>query len=217
MLVRVAQTALAVLICTFPQRVGADTVSSLEVTRDSVTVTVPINIVGVDATTLARWAAAIDRVWNRGNQGQPFSYCGRTVTFDARFAVQATTPASRSSHLVLVRQVKPGDAFVSSVWHALGTSPRYSPRTGYWASDLDDDTVAHEFGHLLGLLDEYIENDANQNGMREPGERPVPDVARHPDAWFSLMAGERGVVLRRHVLEVLRMHGIQDALTCGTP
>jgi hypothetical protein len=217
MLDRVATVALAAVLCTIPQLVNADTVSSLAATRDSITVTVPVNIVGIDATVLARWQAAIDRIWNRGNDGAPFRYCGRAVKFNPRFTVQNATRASRTSHLVIVRQVRSGDNFVSSVWHALGTSPSYSPRTGYWASNLDDETVAHEFGHLLGLLDEYVESDANENGHREPGERPVPDVARHPDAWFSLMAGDRGGVLRRHVLEVLRMHGVQDVLTCSAP
>jgi hypothetical protein len=115
---------------------------------------------------------------------------------------------------VVVRDVRPGEQYVSSVWHALGTSPSYSARTGYWGSNMDGDTAAHEFGHLLGLLDEYVESHFDDNGHREPGDGPRPDVDRHPDAWFSVMARERGTVLRRHIREVLRMHATPDVLAC---
>jgi hypothetical protein len=164
-------------------------------------------VVGADAAVLADWVRAIDRVWNRGNDGQPFLHCGRAVVIDARFAAVATASAVRDAHLVIVRQPAPGESYVSSVWHALGTSPAYSARTGYWSQTMDGATAAHEFGHLLGLLDEYTESDSNRNGLREPGERPSPDVRRHPDAWFSLMATERGGVLQRHIAEIVRMHG----------
>ena len=124
-----------------------------------------------------------------------------------------TAEPARLSHLVIVQQVRPNEQFVSSVWHALGSSPAYSARTGYWGSNMEGIIAAHEFGHLLGLLDEYVEADGNANGLREPGERPVPDIARYPDASFSLMAGERGVVLARHIDEILRIHGF--AQTCS--
>lgn len=193
----------------------ADVVSALLVDEASVVIHVPVNIVGVGEDVLARWRDAIDRVWNYGNDGRPFSVCGREVRFDPTFTPVAVAQPSRDSHLVVVRDIREGEQYVSSVWHALGTSPAYSPRIGYWGSHMNGETAAHEFGHLLGLLDEYVENDANENGLREPGERPVPDVKRYPDAWFSLMAGERGVVLRRHVRDVIRMHGGGDALVCG--
>jgi hypothetical protein len=96
----------------------------------------------------------------------------------------------------------------------LGTAPTYASRTGFWGSNTDAATAAHEFGHLLGLFDEYVENDANRNGLREPGETPVPDENRYRDAWLSLMAHERGSVLQRHVREILRMHGAEAALSC---
>ena len=189
-------------------------VSSISVSANSITITIPIDIVGVDAAVLADWERAIDRLWNHGNDGDPFTYCGRRVIVDARFTPQRVVRTSDASHLVVVRQVKTGESYVSSVWHALGTSPSYSARTGYWGSNMDGATAAHEFGHLLGLLDEYVETDGNSNGLREPGERPAPNVHRYPDAWFSLMATERGVVLQRHIAEILRVHGGDTMLNC---
>jgi hypothetical protein len=100
------------------------------------------------------------------------------------------------------------------VWHALGSSPAYSSRTGFWGSNTDVATAAHEFGHLLGLFDEYEERDTNANGLREPGETPVPNERRYPDAWLSLMAHEAGSVLQRHVREAVRMHDTSNALAC---
>jgi hypothetical protein len=189
-------------------------VSTLSVSANSITITIPIDIVGVEPDVLDRWQQAIDRAWNHGNDGDSFTYCGRRVIVDARFTPQTTVQSSASSHLVVVREVRAGESYVSSVWHALGTSPSYSPRTGYWGSNMEAATAAHEFGHLLGLLDEYMEIDVNGNGLREPGERPAPDVRRFPDAGFSLMATERGVVLQRHITEILRVHGVDAMLNC---
>jgi hypothetical protein len=192
----------------------SNSVSTLSVSANSVTITIPIDIVGVDADVLGRWQRAIDRAWNHGNDGDSFTYCGRRVIVDARFTPQSIVQFSPSSHLVVGREVSAGESYVSSVWHALGTSPTYSPRTGYWGDNMAAGTAAHEFGHLLGLLDEYVETDVNRNGLREPGERPAPDAGRYPDAWFSLMATERGVVLQRHIDEILRVHGVDGVLNC---
>lgn len=176
----------------------SDNVSSLSVTGNSITLTIPVNIVNVEPAVLADWQRSIDRAWNHGNDGGSFSHCGKPVIFDARFTPQPVARPSATSHLVIVSNVKPGEQYVSSVWHTLGTSPSYSPRTGYWASNMDGATSAHEFGHLLGLLDEYGQNDSH----------------RYRDAAVSLMATERGVVLDRHIREIIRMHGGDAALTC---
>jgi hypothetical protein len=194
----------------------ADRVSSVVVGPTWITIVVPVEVVGGSSRLVAAWRDAIDRAWNRGRDGGPFTVCGREVRFDARITARSgleDTP-SPSSHLVLVADVIPGQRYVSSVWHAPGTRPTESARKGFWGNDLTPAKAAHEFGHLLGLLDEYTEEDANANGLRDPGEGSVPDVARFPDAWASLMAYEGGAVLERHVREVLRLHGAGDALAC---
>ena len=206
---RVALVAFAACVAAHPAM--AEQVSVVERDGQRVVISVPVDVVGADAALLMRWQRDIDRAWNRGNDGRPFTTCGVEVVIKPRLTVTAEPTPSKTSHLVVVRNVRPGEPYVSSVWHALGTSPSYSPRTGYWGSNMNADTVAHEFGHLLGLLDEYVEGDLNANGLREPGERPVPDTRRHPDAWVSLMANEHGAVLNRHIREILRMHGADES------
>ena len=181
---------------------------------DTLTLNVPIDIVGAPPRLVRRWRAAIDRAWNQGNDGTPFDVCGRTLHFNPQFTVRAVARPSPTSHLVVVEQVRSGEPFVSSVWHTVGTLPSYSPRTGHWGSNMGDGTAAHEFGHLLGLLDEYRPETGDRGARPERPHRPTPDVTRYADAPFSLMADERGVVLPRHLEEILRMHGAAAFLEC---
>ena len=194
--------------------VVADSISSLALEGDVIVITVPATIVGADTELVNRWLSAIERAWNFGNDGDPFVVCGRQVRFAPVFSRREAAPDARDSHLVVVEAVRDGESYVSRVSYAIGTSPSYSPRIGSWGSNMDAGSVAHEFGHLLGLLDEYVENDLNRSGHREPGEDPHPDLTRYPDAWLSLMAVERGAVLPRHVREVVRMHGGEHLLAC---
>ena len=191
-------------------------ISWMVVEPTTITINVPIEVVGGTDEMVSAWQRGIDEVWNRGNDGRPFEVCGRQVIFNANFVRQpANGQVPRSTHVVVIEDVAPGELYMSRVWHALGTSPAYSSRTGFWGSNTDAATAAHEFGHLLGLLDEYKENDANANGLREPGERPMPDERRFPDAWLSLMAHERGSVLQRHVRDVVRMHNTDGPFSCS--
>ena len=190
-------------------------ISWMVVEPATITINVPIEVVGGSDEMIAMWKRGIEATWNRGNDGRPFEVCGRQVVFNANFVRRpADGQVPRNVHVVVVEEVTPGTPYMSRVWHALGTSPAYSSRTGFWGSNTDASTAAHEFGHLLGLLDEYKENDANANGLREPGERPLPDERRFPDAWLSLMAHEHGNVLQRHIRDVVRMHG-SGASSCS--
>jgi len=192
---------------------AGNAISTVVVVEGAIIITVPIEVLDGSEALIERWQQGIDESWNRGNNGGPFRVCGRAVEFNASFTLrQPPNTLTRAAHVVVVETVKPGQTYISRVWHALGSSPLSSARTGFWGSDMDGATAAHEFGHLLGLLDEYIEAD---KGMRAPGERPVPDEARFPDAWLSLMAQEHGSVLERHVREILRVHDAQDALSCA--
>jgi hypothetical protein len=187
-------------------------VSTVTINDGLIVINVPIAVLGGSDALLARWQEGINRTWNFGNDGAAFAFCGRAVVFNAHFTLRRSPDGlNPDAHVVVVEDVKPGRTHTSRVWHALGTSPTYSARTGFWGSDADGATAAHEFGHLLGLLDEYVES---ETGLRAPGERPVPNEARYPDAWLSLMAQEHGSVLERHVREVVRIHGAAHALAC---
>jgi hypothetical protein len=189
--------------------------SSLMVADDEIRIVVPIEIDGGDDGLVARWSDAIDRAWNRGNGGEPFVYCGRPVRFVPIFKVLPEHGTGDPAyHSLGVQQVRPGQYFVSNVLHTRGTSPTAVNRHGFIASNASDATVAHEFGHYLGLPDEYVENDANGNGMRDRGELTTPNTALYPDAADSLMATTDGHVFARQVDAALKEHGIDEQLQC---
>jgi hypothetical protein len=188
-------------------------ISSVLIDRDRITISVPIDVIGGNARLVRDWRRAIDRAWNQGNDGKRFRVCGRQVTFVPDFQPRQVLTA-RGAHLLFIEPASPHRRIVSSVWH-IDASPTLKPRTAIWASDLAPAVVAHEFGHLLGLLDEYTGADDNGNGAQDPGEGSIPDVARYPDGWMSLMAFERGAVLERHVREAMARHGAADALECA--
>lgn len=189
--------------------------STLTVASDGIRVVVPMEVDGGSDEVVSRWSDAIDRAWNRGNGGKAFEYCGRPVTFVPVFKVMGDDGnVDPGYHLLVVQPVRAGQYFVSTVFHTRGTAPTEVNRNGFVASNASDAEVAHEFGHYLGLPDEYVENDANGNGVREPSEATTPNTAVYPDAAGSLMATQSGHVIDRHVDAALEEHGIDDQLQC---
>ena len=187
--------------------------SSLTSDAETITIKVPIDVIGGSESVVALWHAGIDDAWNHGNNNAAFEICGRKVVFVPEFRrLPADANASPDSHVIVVEEVRPGQYYISTVWHQTGTSPTDSARTGFWGSDASPTTAAHEFGHLLGLDDEYIENDANGNGVRDPGETPIPDTSKHYDAAKSAMGVYGGAVLQRHVEAAVDAHDVGDTL-----
>jgi hypothetical protein len=189
--------------------------SSLIVADDEIRIVVPIEIDGGSDELVGKWSSAIDEAWNRGNGGEPFVYCGRPVRFVPIFKVLPDDGnGDPGYHSLGVQEIRPGQYFVSNVLHTRGTSPTAVNRHGFIASNASDATVAHEFGHYLGLADEYVENDANGNGIRDHGELTTPNTALYSDAVASLMATTAGRVFSRQVDAALKEHGIDDQLQC---
>jgi hypothetical protein len=190
--------------------------SSLIVSDDEIRIVVPIEIEGASDALIDKWMNAIDDAWNRGNGGQAFTYCGRPVRFVPILkAMSASGTVDRGYHFLQVQPAQPASSsFVSNVMHQPGKRPTEENRNGFIASSENVATVAHEFGHYLGLGDEYYEQDTNRNGQRDPGEPTVPNTALHGDAGESLMATLTGHVTQRLVDAALVEHGIEQKLTC---
>jgi hypothetical protein len=118
------------------------------------------------------------------------------------------------AHLLQVLEPRPGQYFISHVSFPPGSNPVDTTRWGFIHYGASDETVAHEFGHYLGLEDEYLEHDTNGNGMRDPGEDTTPNTGLYPDAAQSLMGARGGHALPRHVDAALEAHKIADQLQC---
>lgn len=167
-----------------------------------------------------RWKKAIEEYWNSGLDGKPFTYCGRTVEVTVSFDVTPT--GQEGHHFIQVKWLRPGQRTISTVHGVPDYDPTVDDKTGLWESpggrppEVYDALVAHEFGHLLGLPDEYIwdpaKHDKNGNGKRDPGEPTAPDTANYPDAAGSIMAVADGKALQRHINGMMKSHGVDDAL-----
>lgn len=214
---RLRRAALCALLVAVSLSGLLEAASSLEVTNTDITVVVPIEIDGGSDVLMSSWMDAIEAAWNRGNGGKPFQYCGRTVRFVPVFKQIADTGnADPGYHLLIVQAVRPGQYFVSTVFHEAGSTPTDKNRNGFIADTASADVVAHEFGHYLGLGDEYVVVDVNRNGVRDEGDSSRPNTAVHSDAGGSLMGTLDGDVLHRHIDEALREHGIAGELRCPT-
>ena len=85
----------------------AVSISWMVVDSSTITINVPIEVVGGTDDMLAIWARGIDDTWNRGNDGRPFEVCGRKVIFNATFhrrPKDAQVP--RNVHVVVVEEVE---------------------------------------------------------------------------------------------------------------
>jgi len=186
-----------------------------------ITVTVPIDLIGGEDDIAQQWEDAIRDYWNDGPGIGKFEYCGKSVKFVPDIQPIAAGQKGRlDAHKIRMQLLSPGRDFISKV---RGLDPAKNSG-GIWGSNEDDATIAHEFGHLLGLLDEYewtpytdtnannrwesgeaLNDDKNHNGKRDPGEptHPIPSFEG------SIMAEHDGKVVQGLIDEAMRRHGLE--------
>jgi len=117
---------------------GGDTRYTWRLTDDALEVTVNINFTGLSShPQVAVWLGQIRTVWN-------------TFKF-----VDDTTPGKSLTLRFVANQQQPGDNDVR-VYSAAPGTPQFRSDSGDWnVQDPDGGLAPHEFGHLIGLQDEY--------------------------------------------------------------
>jgi hypothetical protein len=197
---RMATCALALtVIPTLHARVNIDTNDSRRIR-----ITVPIDLVGGEDDVAARWNQAIKKFWNDGPFLGYFKYCGKKVEFVPDVHPIAAGQQGRpDADKITMRLVREGVYVRSNVLHHGEFDPANNSG-GNWTSTASDQIIAHEFGHLLGLRDEYFYLDNNHNGKRDPHEPTAPKPEFRDG---SLMAGP-GKILQRHIDEAMNKLGI---------
>lgn len=214
---------LTLVVTTTPPALARNTVDDSDPSK--YTVKVPIDLIADDPSLAKRWKKAITDHWNNGPLLGRFKCAGRSVEFVPDIRVTPAGGKTRpDAHKVRIKLLAPGVDFISTVHPGPGgLNPTTHSFTGNWGSNEDNATIAHEFGHLVGLPDEYEwipYEDRNNNGRRDPGERLLhdkngngkrdPGEPTRPKPGFegSLMAEHDGKVDQGLVNEAMLKHGI---------
>ena len=190
-----------------------------------IVIKVPIDLVGGEDSVARAWGKAIKRYWNDGPGLGYWKFCGRSVVFEPDIQPIAAGQTGRpDAHKIRMKLVGDGVDFISNVRYG-GTFDTHTTATGVWGSNEDNAVIAHEFGHLIGLADEYTwtpYTDTNNNGHWDPGE-PLNDDLNHngvrdpdeptepmPGFEDSLMAQHDGKVTQRLIDEAMQANGVRD-------
>ena len=130
-----------------------------------------------DPAVIAAFRRSIESYW----KGR-FEEDGRNKTFEARVSVRALAAGEAySSGALRLTESGKTSAYTNDGGIALGRNFRFH-------------VPAHEFGHVLGLPDEYINE-----------YLPEAMAVRHEQDRASVMANEEGLVLPRHFAQAVRL------------
>jgi hypothetical protein len=172
-----------------------------------IVITVLIDLISPEDGIVEKWDKAIRDYWNDGPGFGYFKYCGRKVQFEPNIQPIAAGQKGRSdAHKIRMKLVADHVYETSFVRGRRVFNPKEN-RTGTWLSNASPQLVAHEFGHLLGLRDEYFHIDTNGNDVREFNERTAP-LPEFRDG--SLMATWHGKILQRHIDQAMANHGVKS-------
>ena len=148
-----------------------------------------LEIYGAEATTAMAGTieATIERIWNASFPDGSTVACNVSVAFRA-----STTPASSgATQIEIVRQA--GPSYVSSGWGG-----RYMV-LNLDGTDALNWVVAHEFGHLLGMDDRYLEGWWSKLSGSFGGQRTTTIV---PGYEGNLMGEHAGALESKNVRDL---------------
>lgn len=203
---RGAIAALGALLCVLPVA-PAVAVSDVDVGTDTITITVKIDLIGGSRRLANRWERAIRGYWNDGPGLGNWEYCGLEVEFVPDIEPVGAGEAGRmDAHPVFPEAPsRRGSDFIDHVLTPGSYDPTAENAAGFWGTESEDWVIAHEFGHLLGLPDEYEwvqpDDDLNGNGVRDPDE----GVTVSPELQDSLM-GDGGRMHQRYIDTLVSQH-----------
>jgi RHS repeat-associated protein len=161
---------------------------------DTIVVSANIGVYGEGASQAQAWQNTINDFWN--NFGSGWQYKGCKVKFNARLTA---SPKARS-YLDFTTN---WDGLVNAIGPS-GEDFRDGTVLGYygvWAADASGGTIAHEFGHILGLPDYYRDY---WHGIRVPNAWGLGTSVSLPGYENDIMADDTvGFVTQADVDQVL--------------
>ncbi len=178
------------------QRYGMTSKYTWRITDTAITVTVNLHFTGADLSPVPGFLDAIRATWNRFNIVKPDT----GDSLDLIFNPQSVT--SGGDNTVAVKQSPPG---------TVGRS-----NSAEWFADDPDvgQTASHEFGHMIGLEDEYQRTHRDYSRVigNEPetgadtGDAPAADVANEMHTALNLPLAQRVAACT----QVIQNHSLQQ-------
>lgn len=173
----------------------------------NITITIPIDAAGADQATATIWKESAEKLWNDAFAGPDNPYRGcLTLKLEVDvMPVRYDAKATSDRHMIFATSRPPKEWAAGGI---VGGDPYKTVDDGYFDAVFNDpqnaNHVAHEIGHLLGLLDDYTAK--TTDGKRVT----TPRTGRE----HTLMAdgGAIDAVLLRRLVDILRQetHEVPD-------
>jgi RHS repeat-associated protein len=134
---------------------GKDAIITIDGNNITVSAKIYIMNSGKNKINVAKTQKAIMKYW-----GKEFSYTDGEKKYNVKFDIQVKeADGTEDPNDASKNWVRPmADSFRSEVDAAGG-------RYGLWAKNKADKTYAHEVGHMLGLADQYVDFELQENNM----------------------------------------------------